>query len=68
VITSRLAAAALSAAIALAGAGEAERYDLVIRDARIVDGAGGPWFRGDVAVRGGRIARVGRVEASGAAR
>jgi N-acyl-D-aspartate/D-glutamate deacylase len=34
--------------------------DLVIRDARIVDGSGDPSYRGDVAVTGGRIAAVGR--------
>jgi N-acyl-D-amino-acid deacylase len=34
-------------------------YDLVVRNGRIVDGAGNPWFRGDVAVKDGRIARVG---------
>jgi N-acyl-D-amino-acid deacylase len=56
-----------AAAAALFSADEAP-FDLVIRRARIVDGAGGPWFRGDVAVRGGRIARVGRVEARHAAR
>jgi N-acyl-D-amino-acid deacylase len=39
-------------------------YDLVITNARVVDGAGNPWFRADVAVKGGRIARVGRVAAS----
>ncbi|HVM98905.1 MAG TPA: D-aminoacylase [Caulobacteraceae bacterium] len=35
--------------------------DLVIRNAKILDGAGGPAFEGDVAVDGGRIAAVGRV-------
>jgi N-acyl-D-amino-acid deacylase len=39
-------------------------YDLIIRNARIVDGTGNPWFRGDVAARAGRIIRVGRVEAN----
>jgi N-acyl-D-amino-acid deacylase len=39
-------------------------YDLVIKNARVVDGAGNPWFRADVAVKGGRIARVGRIAAS----
>lgn len=34
--------------------------DLVIRDARIVDGSGASPFRGDVRVRGGRIVEVGR--------
>lgn len=36
-------------------------YDLVIRNARIVDGTGADAFIGDVAVEGERIAEVGRV-------
>jgi N-acyl-D-amino-acid deacylase len=39
-------------------------YDLVITNARIVDGSGNPWFRADVAIKDGRIARIGRVAAS----
>ncbi len=35
------------------------RCDLIIRDATIFDGSGGPRTRGDVAVRGDRIAGVG---------
>ena len=35
-------------------------YDLVIRGGTIVDGTGNPWFLGDVAIRGDRIAAVGR--------
>jgi len=34
-------------------------FDLVIRNARIVDGTGSPWFRGDVAVRDGKIEYAG---------
>ena len=34
-------------------------YDLLIRNARIVDGTGNPWYRGSVATRGDRIAYVG---------
>jgi N-acyl-D-amino-acid deacylase len=37
-------------------------FDLVIRDGRIVDGTGNPWFRGDLAIRGDRIAAVGRID------
>lgn len=36
-------------------------YDLVIRNGRIIDGTGNPWFHGDVAVRGDRIVALGRV-------
>ena len=36
-------------------------FDLVIRNARILDGTGAPARPGDVAVEGGRIVRVGEV-------
>lgn len=39
--------------------------DLIIRNAKIVDGTGNPWFLGDVGVNDGEIAEVGRVNASG---
>ena len=32
-----------------------ESYDLLITNARIIDGAGNPWFRGAIAVRDGKI-------------
>lgn len=34
-------------------------YDILITGGRIIDGAGGPWFTGDVGIRGDRIAAVG---------
>lgn len=37
----------------------AQPYDLLIRNAHIVDGAGDPWFVGDVAVQGDHISAVG---------
>jgi len=33
-------------------------YDLVLRNGRIVDGTGAPWYRADVAIRGDRIVRI----------
>src|SRR5688572_8417138 len=36
-------------------------YDFLIRNGRIVDGTGNPWFIGDVAIRDGKIVAVGRV-------
>jgi N-acyl-D-aspartate/D-glutamate deacylase len=35
-------------------------YDLVFRGGKVVDGTGNPWFVGDVAIRGDRVAAVGR--------
>ncbi len=33
-------------------------FDVVIENARVVDGTGAAWFYGDVAIRGDRIARI----------
>lgn len=50
---------AIAAALTAAALGaHAQGYDLVIRNARIVDGTGNPWYRGDVAVKGDTIARI----------
>ena len=42
--------------------------DLCFRGARVVDGAGNPWYRADVGVRGDRIARVGQIDEPAGAR
>jgi len=34
-------------------------YDVIIDSGRVVDGTGNPWFYGDVAIQGDRIARIG---------
>jgi N-acyl-D-amino-acid deacylase len=39
----------------------ADVHDLLITNGRIIDGTGSPWYLGDVAVRGDRIAAVGRL-------
>lgn len=41
---------------------QAADYDILIRDARVVDGTGNPWFRANVGVRGGQIAGIGRLD------
>src|SRR6266542_6426509 len=40
----------------------APAFDVVIKNARIVDGSGNPWFRADVGIRDSRIVRVGRID------
>jgi N-acyl-D-amino-acid deacylase len=51
----------LSNACASVGTGgpASTRYDVLITNARIVDGTGNPWYRGSVATIGDRIAYVG---------
>jgi N-acyl-D-amino-acid deacylase len=48
--------------------GDSGPFDVLITNARVVDGAGNPWFRADVAIRGDRIAAVGALEGRSAAR
>lgn len=40
--------------------------DLVVRNGTVVDGSGGPRFRADVGVQGGRITAIGRIRERGA--
>ncbi|MEE2669349.1 MAG: D-aminoacylase [Gemmatimonadota bacterium] len=39
-----------------------EPFDILILDARIVDGGGNPWFRADVGLRGDRVVDVGHLK------
>jgi N-acyl-D-amino-acid deacylase len=41
------------------GKGKTSVYDVLIRDVKIIDGTGSPWFKGDVAIKDGRIAAMG---------
>lgn len=38
-----------------------EHFDLLIRNGRVIDGSGNPWYHADVAVNGDRIARIGNL-------
>lgn len=40
------------------------QYDLLISNGMILDGAGNPWFRGDIGIKNGRIERIGIISAS----
>jgi N-acyl-D-amino-acid deacylase len=43
-------------------------YDVIIKNGRIIDGSGNPWVSGDIAIRGDRIAKIGKLEAANAKR
>ena len=38
-------------------------FDLAIRNGFVIDGTGNPWFRADVGISGGKIEKVGRLNA-----
>ncbi|MBV8805255.1 MAG: hypothetical protein JO042_09415, partial [Sinobacteraceae bacterium] len=40
----------------------AEGFDVVIRNGHIMDGTGSPWYSGDIGVRNGKIAALGRLQ------
>ncbi len=43
-------------------------YDVVITNGKIFDGTGNPWFYADLAVKNGKIVKIGRVDAKNARR
>jgi N-acyl-D-aspartate/D-glutamate deacylase len=46
----------------------AQDFDVLIRGGRIVDGTGNPSYVGDIGIRGGRIAAMGKLDGKSAAR
>ncbi|MGE5815323.1 MAG: N-acyl-D-amino-acid deacylase family protein [Acidobacteriota bacterium] len=44
----------------------AQRYDLLIINARVMDGMGNPWVRADLGVAGDRIAAIGKLDGNAA--
>lgn len=62
--TERVLALAVLAAVCAAGAD----FEVLIRNARIVDGTGNAWFRGDIGIAKGRIAAVGMLAGKSADR
>lgn len=44
------------------------KYDLVLRNGKIVDGTGAPWYFGDIGIRDGKIASIGKIPVQSARR
>ncbi len=67
----RLAAGALLGIVLLSNPVRGQQqapYDILIRGGRIVDGTGAPSYLGDLAIRDGRIAAIGRLRGARATR
>src|ERR671918_2821831 len=58
----------LAALLALPALAQEGPYDLVIRNGRIIDGTGSPWYSGDVAIRDGKIVAIGAVPSDAASK
>ena len=43
-------------------------YDLIVRNGHVIDGTGSPWYAADVAVKQGRVAAIGKLDAASATR
>jgi N-acyl-D-amino-acid deacylase len=70
-----LAAAVVLALLALANCGPSRKtpaatgeYDVLIQNGRIMDGTGNPWYSADIAIRGNRIAAIGKLTGAKAKR
>src|SRR5688572_18549483 len=48
--------------------GEGGRFDVLIRNARLLDGSGNPWLRADLGISGDRITAVGMLTSATATR
>src|SRR6187397_1521326 len=46
---------------------QAAPFDILITNGRVFDGAGNPWIRADVGIRGDRVAAVGALAGAAAA-
>jgi N-acyl-D-amino-acid deacylase len=57
-----------SLAVCLAQPPETKPYDLLIRNGKIIDGSGNPWYHADLAIRGDKIAAIGKLTDSKAKR
>jgi N-acyl-D-amino-acid deacylase len=58
----------LSASVAVTLSAQQHQYDVIIRNGRIIDGTGSPWYVGDLGIRDGRIAAIGSLPEAKASR
>ena len=52
------------ASLSLAQTVDSAKFDVVIKNARVIDGTGNPWFKADIGIKNGRIAKIGVIAES----
>lgn len=52
----------------MCSAAQAQSYDLVILNGKVIDGSGNPWYYADVAIQNGKVIRVGNLKDASAKR
>ena len=63
-----LTTALLCLIVAVPLSSQPARYDILIRNGRVLDGSGNPWRAVDIGIRGGRSVDMGRLTTAAAAR
>ena len=48
--------------IAVSSLAYAQDADILLKGGKVIDGSGNSWYYGDVAIKGGKIVRIGRLE------
>src|SRR5687767_13635298 len=56
-----LATLSLLLTVAVTSAQTPQQFDILIRNGRVLDGTGNPWYRADIGITGDRIRAMGRL-------
>jgi len=56
------------APVVIAQENQSNPYDVIIKNGKIIDGSGNPWVSGDIAIRGDRIVKIGKLNGTNAKR
>jgi N-acyl-D-amino-acid deacylase len=55
-----------AAIVAAQESSAAQAFDVLIKNGKVLDGTGGPWYSADIGVRGDHIAAIGKLEGASA--
>ena len=55
---------AISFCLSISALAQTVQFDLAIKNARIIDGTGNPWFKADIGIKEGLIAKIGIINES----